>query len=120
MKPVIVQVFGDPKRKLEPEHHRIEFPGGFISVDRTTDGNYWAHIALTDEIKETHQGKGKGRVISSRVDFNFAEYKRRNEAGEPSIPDIPGMSDAQHFAVCIGVDTVEDTAEDSPEISYVE
>jgi len=101
MKPVIVQVFGDKNRKLEPEHHRIEFPGGAISIDRTSDGKYWAHIALTDEIFETHQGKARGRVVSSRVDFNFAEYKRRHEQGEPTIPPIPGMNDANHFAVCV-------------------
>lgn len=100
MKPVVIQVFGDKSRKLEPEHHRIEFPGGHIAVDRTTDGDYWAHISLEDcELTETHKGQAAGRVVDSRVDFNYDEYKRRHDNGEPPIPSIPGMDDAQHFAV---------------------
>ena len=107
MKPVVIQVFGDKSRKLEPEHHRIEFPGGYISVDRTTEGHYWAHISIHPEIRETHQGKARAHFIESRVDFNYAEYKRRHDAGETVIPNIPGMSrddlapKANHFAVCI-------------------
>ncbi len=102
MKPVVIQVFGDKSRKLEPEHHRIEFPGGYISVDRTTEGDYWAHIAVVTEIDETHQGLADskiGQVVTSRIDFNYDEYMRRHRAGEPVIPDIPGMADANHLAV---------------------
>jgi len=36
---------GDPK-KPESAEHIIEFPGGSISVCRTSDGNYWAHITV--------------------------------------------------------------------------
>lgn len=117
MKPVVIQVFGDKKRKLEPEHHRIEFPGGYISVDRTSDGTYWAHIALnTQGAREpayTHQGQVLGRCISSRVDFDYAEWKRRVESGEPPIPEIPGMTNqAQHLAVHIKPLFPEDHSQD--------
>ena len=109
MKPVVIQVFGDKSRKLEPEHHRIEFPGGYISVDRTTDGRYWAHISINPEIPEWQEGerRARGLFVESRVDFNYTEYKRRHDAGETVIPNIPGMSvddlapQANHFAVCI-------------------
>lgn len=36
---------GDPK---QPEHaeFRVVFPGGSVSVDRCTDGSYWAHVTV--------------------------------------------------------------------------
>ena len=104
MKPVVVRIFGDPVRKLEPEHHRIEFPGGTISVDRTSDGLYWAHIAIASRdavALPTHEGSAVGKVVGSRVDFDHAEYRRRLKAGLTPIPDIEGIENAEHFAVCI-------------------
>ena len=103
MKPVVIQVFGEKSRKLEPEHHRIEFPGGSIAVDRTSDGEYWAHIAINRperaEYHETHIGAGLGQVVDSRIDYDYDEYARRADAGEPTIPELPAQSSIEHVAV---------------------
>lgn len=98
MKPNIIRLYGDKSRKLEPDHSRIEFPGGSIAVDRTSDGLYWAHIAINSSRDPTQI---VGQVVGSRVDFDHSEWRRRVEAGESPIPDIDGMENAQHFAVCI-------------------
>jgi hypothetical protein len=39
---------GDPKNP-ESAEHIIVFPGGSISVCRTSDNNYWAHISVNRE-----------------------------------------------------------------------
>lgn len=39
---------GDKNNPESAEHH-IEFPGGSISVCRTSDNNYWAHIKVNKE-----------------------------------------------------------------------
>ncbi len=104
MEPVVVQVFGDKARKLEPEHHRMEFPGGAVYVDRTADGNYWVHVSIATEddlVIGTHMGQTRGKVVGSRIDFDPAEYLRRVLAGLEPIPDIDGMDGAAHLAVCI-------------------
>ena len=103
MKPVVIKVFGDKSKKLEPEHHRIEFPGGSIAVDRTTDGEYWAHIAINRperaEYPETHIGSKVGQVVGSRIDFDYGEYERRSKSGEPIIPELPAQESIEHVAV---------------------
>jgi len=103
MKPVVIQVFGDKSKKLEPEHHRIEFPGGSIAVDRTQDGEYWAHIAINRperaDYPETHIGSKIGRVVSSRIDYDYDEYTRRSKCGEPTIPSLDHDTKIEHIAL---------------------
>ena len=112
MKPVVIQVFGDKTKKLEPEHHRIEFPGGSISVDRTTTGEYWAHIYVNTasrhehvngEYGHSHLASKIGAVVGSRIDFDHEEYVRRIDSGEPTIASLPNENKAQHIAVRIAV-----------------
>ena len=103
MKPVVIQVFGDKSKKLEPEHHRIEFPGGSIAVDRTPDGEYWAHIAINRperaEYQETHIGSSTGRVVDSRIDYDYDEYARRVDSGEKTIPELEAQQHIEHVAL---------------------
>lgn len=107
MKPVVIKIFGDKHTKPEPEHHRMEFPGGAICIDRTTDGDYWVHIMVnTNDMTNrepdfTHVGSKLGRVVGTRIDFNHSEYRRRISQGLAPIPDIDGMHKAQHLAVRI-------------------
>lgn len=39
---------GNPKKPESAEHH-IVFPGGSISVCRTSDNEYWAHVKVNPE-----------------------------------------------------------------------
>ena len=113
MKPVVIEVFGDKHTKMEPEQHRICFPGGEIHVDRTTSGEYWAHIYINTASRhehvngafnETHMASKTGAVIGSRIDFDHDEYVRRAEAGEPTIPSLPNEDKIQHLAIRIAVE----------------
>ena len=112
MKPVVINVFGDKRKKPEPEQHRICFPGGEIHVDRTSDDEYWAHIYINTfarqkhdngAFKETHLASKIGKVVGSRIDFDLDEYERRAKAGEPTIPSLPNEDKAQHIAIRIAV-----------------
>ncbi len=111
MKPVVIEVFGDKHTKPEPEQHRISFPGGEISVERTSDGEYWAHIHVNTHYSEepnlTHVTSKRGKIVHSRVDFDFPEYERRGTHGLKTIPEIPNAEDAKHIAVRIAIADVE-------------
>jgi len=98
MKPVVIKVLGDINNP-EPQHHRIEFPGGSICVDRCDDGTYWAHISLAPLFPRTHIGQATAKVIGSRIDFDYETYRERLGDGLAPIPEIPDMSKAQHVAV---------------------
>jgi len=112
MKPVVINVFGDKSKKLEPEEHRIHFPGGCISVARTTTGEYWAHISVNTpaehehhngDFTEGHTISKTGRVTRSRIDFDHSEYIRRHDAGESTIPSLPNQRHIHHVAVQIAI-----------------
>lgn len=58
------------KTKPESAEHIIYFPGGSISVCRTSDNNYWAHISVN---KEKINGGGvreskSGNIETIRID----------------------------------------------------
>lgn len=60
---------GDPKNPESAEHH-IEFPGGSISVCRTSTGDYWAHVHVYNEgplLDSTMESK-HGRIECIRID----------------------------------------------------
>lgn len=90
MKPFIKYIFGD-KSSPEPEHHEFSFPGGSINVQRTENGEYWAHITvykgqLLDDIPSQSQ---RGNIVDSRID---------TPGGVFPLPNIEGAS---HIAVRI-------------------
>lgn len=112
MKPVVVQVFGDKGEKLEPEEHRIHFPGGCIAVARTSDGEYWAHISVNTpaehkhhngDFTEGHTISKTGQVVGSRIDFDHDEYTRRHDLGKPTIPKLPNEDKIHHIAVRLAI-----------------
>ena len=89
-----VQLFGDPKR---PEHDefRVVFPGGSVSVTRTTDGDYWVHTQV-DHPESTHRYNGDGLqdgfIVDGRVDV------LDKHASETSCGDLDNHK-AYHVAV---------------------
>lgn len=62
---------GDPSNPESAEHHII-FPGGSISVCRTTDGNYWAHVYVNEKevIEGTTVQAKKGTLERLRTSEN--------------------------------------------------
>lgn len=74
---------GDPKNPESAEHH-IEFPGGSISVCRTSKNEYWAHVWVND-----------GQVLDDPA------HSKRGEIREVRMPD---KNEPNHFAVLIGIE----------------
>ena len=97
MNPINLKVFGDKTTKLEPEEHRITFPGGEISVSRTSDNKYWAHIVVNnnehsdESIAETFFGSKIKTIQSIRIDSKSSGSKT-----------VELDNDVYHFAVKIG------------------
>lgn len=90
----VITLHGNPK-KPESATHIIEFPGGSIEVSRTTEGDYWAHIAVNKgQIIQDCNGfyAANGHVIGARLDRT-----------EGQVEDIPKHGTIQHLAVRIAV-----------------
>jgi len=89
-----VIVFEGDRKHPEPSTAAIEFPGGNVEVTRTSDGTYWAHIAVYRD--RTHEGGPvKGEIIDSRIDYDHDGYKKASI----KIPDIPHGEHVQHIAI---------------------
>ena len=77
--PKEINLLGE-KSKPEPAQHIINFPGGAVEVSRTTDGNYWAHIIISDS---QHQcGQHVGEIVGSRL---------TSDNGVEALPDEPNI-----------------------------
>ncbi len=86
----VIELKGDPKRP-ESAEHIILFPGGSISVCRTTDDKYWAHIT----VNHNKPISGAGMMDSKRGEIEFVRI---------DTPDGVKEIDHQgtdHFAVLI-------------------
>lgn len=81
----------------ESAEHIIEFPGGAISVCRTSKNEYWAHIYVNGKeiIEDTVQHSRKGKIKTIRLDTSD---------GVQSIDH----KNTDHFAVLIGLDEKKD------------
>ena len=73
----VILIEGNKYKKPEPDEHIIKFPGGSISVTRTSDNTYWAHIEVNQEEidEDTHRESKAGQIIETRLD-----YRRTDES----------------------------------------
>jgi hypothetical protein len=80
---------GDSKNP-ESAEHIIEFPGGSISVCRTSANEYWAHIAVNreDQIADIVHASKKGEIKTIRIDT-------------PEGMQLLDHKNTDHFAVLI-------------------
>jgi hypothetical protein len=85
----VIELKGNPKNP-ESAEHIIIFPGGSISVCRTTDNQYWAHITVN---KEKVDGAG---MYDSKE--GFIELIRIDT---PEGVKTLDHKDTDHFAVLI-------------------
>ena len=95
MKPFIKNICGDKTKKLEPEHHEFRFPGGNVNIQRTSNNEYWVHIALNQEqvLDEVPSLSAKGFFCDSRLDLKHEEYLKHG------IPEIEHIENANHVAI---------------------
>lgn len=89
---------GNPE-KPEPTYASIEFPGGEITLARTSDGCYWAHINCfrSDGFDESEAGHRRGRFTDSRIDTQ-GQHASEVIGGDFARPDT------YHVAVKIEVE----------------
>ncbi len=77
----------------ESAEHIIKFPGGSISVCRTSDNEYWAHIEVNHGQVLADAGlreSKRGDVVDSRIDYDTGLIS--------GMPDMPAIN---HLAVRI-------------------
>ncbi len=68
----VICLYGDSKNP-EPAEHIIKFPGGSISLCRTTNDEYWAHIEVHDKTPVDYgcRETKRGTIVDARIDNNF-------------------------------------------------
>lgn len=84
---VLIKFHGNRKNP-EPGTAVIEFPGGHVEVSRTTDGQYWAHVEVTNP----------QNIKRSRIDYSHKGFQETAGA----IPEIPYAEEIRHMAILIG------------------
>lgn len=91
----VILLRGD-KSHPESAEHIIKFPGGSISVCRTSNNEYWAHVEVyQDEIIDDSVRESKnGMVVDSRMDYAYPHNQ---------ILNIPNIENLQHIAIRIKV-----------------
>ena len=56
----VTELHGDPKKKQEKGHTIILFPGGSVEISRTSDNQYWVHVAIEKD--------GTSQIVNARID----------------------------------------------------
>ena len=80
-------LIGDPNIKIEKPYTIIGFPGGDVEISRTSDGNYWVHVAVRDG----------GKLIDARLD---AALRYCDETNELMTAEI-NRGDVEHIAFLV-------------------
>lgn len=67
----VIQLRGNPANP-ESAEHIIIFPGGSISVCRTSDDEYWAHVEVNrgQVLPESTRESKRGCVVDARADYD--------------------------------------------------
>ena len=87
-----VTLHGDRKRP-EPTYFRIAFPGGEVTVARTSDDGYWVHVSTVDcPVRADLEGLTLGAFAAARLDT------RGQHTAEVDLGDF-GRDDLYHVAL---------------------
>ena len=67
----VINLKGD-KNNPESAEHIITFPGGYISVTRTSNNEYWAHIGVNHKqlLEDVSSISKFGQVVENRIDYD--------------------------------------------------
>jgi hypothetical protein len=91
------ELLGDPDVRIEKPHTVVGFPGGHVEIARTSDGNYWIHVA----VRTDHTGDGDaspaGRIVRARID---ADARYANEANAVLNAELE-RADVNHIAFLV-------------------
>ena len=92
-------LLGDPDIRPEKPYTIVRFPGGNVEIARTSDGNYWIHVAVRGAL-----GDKPGEIVNARIDFasrygDEANALLRQEIARGDVEHIaflvkPGVRDA--------------------------
>ena len=96
-----VEILGDPE-KPEHDEFRVCFPGGSVSIMRTSDGSYWIHTLanLPDNSHgERNDDRPIGRVIETRANAT-GHFFPRTPAELAAVLESTGL---YQLSVRIGV-----------------
>jgi hypothetical protein len=91
----VIHVRGDKTKQLEPSEHRIHFPGGYIGVTRTSEGEYWAHVGINREFDGDTE-KDPGRLTGARLDVS-GKSTSAAVLGDLANPDL------EHLAIRVAL-----------------
>ncbi len=86
----LIELIGDPKVKIESAEHIITFPGGSFSVTRTSNDEYWVHVAVNKDetVDDIAKLSKNGSVNVIRMDT-------------PDGVKVLDEPDTDHFAIKI-------------------
>jgi len=87
------RLLGDPSMKLEKPYTIIKFPGGSVEVTRTTDGDYWVHVAVSQDFPSDPVA----RIVDARLD---AKARYADEINEMLKSEVM-LGDVEHIAFLV-------------------
>lgn len=93
----VTELLGDPKIKIEQPHTIIRFPGGSVEIARTSDDNYWVHVAVRDGVTSGGDPEGAAKIIRARMDHDG----RYNDEGNSALNDAVAAGDVNHIAFLV-------------------
>ena len=89
----VTELYGDPSVKIEKPYTIVLGPGFSIEISRTTEGDYWVHVATRQGTPE----EPKARISTGRVDASDNYLDNVNA----SLLEAITSADVDHMAVCV-------------------
>ena len=89
------ELLGDRSIKLEKPRTIVGFPGGDVEIARTSDGDYWVHVAVRGGGRDPKQAAG--RIVRARMDHDG----RYNEPGNAALNEAIAAGDVRHIAFLV-------------------
>lgn len=94
-----VRLFGNPAKQNEPYEFRIDFPGGYVSVSRTSDNEYWIHFGTSNDLTDKGIPSDAYRVVGEIKDARIDQTGKASDAAD--LGDLM-RKEVNHVALLIG------------------
>ncbi len=89
-----IWIQGNKEIQAEPPELHIHYPGGELSVTRCTNGDYWVHVDLTGNEKDSGNRARIGQVVDACINCADVIVTEMN-TGDLNNPTL------QHFGINI-------------------